>query len=52
MYPECTDPSEWVGTPEYEEIHALQQARRQQLLDLIEEQSVYDTLEFPYRYSH
>ena len=51
-YPEYTDPSEWYGTEEYEEAHAEERARRQQLLELIAEQAVYDNLQFPYRASH
>ena len=48
MYP-STDPVEWVGTPEYEEERAVRELRRQQMLDLIEEQAVYDTIQFPYK---
>ena len=46
------DPSEMPGTPEYEEIYEEQRARSQALIDLIEEQDDYDTLQFPYRQSN
>ena len=43
------DPDEQVGTPEYEELFKEREARRHMLLDLIEEQATYDTVQFPYR---
>ena len=43
------DPSEMVGTPEYEEVYEEQRARCQALIDLIEEQDDYDTIQYPYR---
>jgi len=46
------DPSECIGTPEYEEVYEEQRARCQALIDLIEEQDDYDTLQFPYRQSN
>jgi hypothetical protein len=46
------DPSEYPGTPEYEELFKERQARRHMLLDLIEEQATYDKLQFPYRFSN
>ena len=46
------DPSEFIGTPEYEEVYEEQRIRSQALLDLIEEQSDYDTLQYPYRQSN
>ena len=46
------DPSEMVGTPEYEEVYQEQYERRQTLLDLIEEQSDYDLVQYPQKFSH
>ena len=46
------DPSEFPGTPEYEEVFKEQYERRQALLDLIEEQADYDLMQFPQRFSH
>ena len=46
------DPSEFIGTPEYEEVYEEQRIRSQALLDLIEEQSDYDTIQYPYRQSN
>ena len=46
------DPSEYPGTPEYEEVFQEQYKRRQALLDLIEEQAEYDLIQFPQRFSH
>lgn len=46
------DPSEYVGTPEYEEIFQEQYERRQALLDLIEEQVDDDLVQYPQRFSH
>lgn len=46
------DPSESVGTPEYEEIFKEQHDRRRMLLDLLQEQHDADQLQFPYRVSH
>lgn len=46
------DPSEYPGTPEYEEVYQEQYERRQWLLDLIEEQADYDLIQYPQRFSH
>ena len=50
-YP-ATDPSEWVGTEEYEELRAQREATRQQLLDLIAEQEDEEFIQYPQRFSH
>lgn len=46
------DPSEYPGTPEYEELFEERQAKKRMLLDLIEEQATYSRLQFPYRHSN
>ena len=46
------DPSEYPGTPEYEELFEERETKRHMLLDLIEEQATYNRLQFPYRFSH
>ena len=45
------DPSESVGTPEYEEIFQEQNDRRRMLLDMIEEDRLYSQLQYPYRHN-
>ena len=46
------DPSDAVGTAEYEEIFQEQYERRQALLDLIEEQADYDLIQYAQKFSH
>lgn len=46
------DPSEWPGTPEYEELCERRNLRREQLLTLLQEQHDADQLQFPYRFGH
>jgi hypothetical protein len=46
------DPSDAVGTPEYEEIFQEQHDRRRMLLDMIEEDRLYSQLQYPYRHSN
>jgi hypothetical protein len=50
-YP-VTDPSEWVGTPEYDEVREDRQRYIHMLLDIIEEERSESLLQFPYRHSH
>ena len=50
-YP-ATDPSEWVGTPEYEEVQHDLRLKQQQLLEMMEEDRLYSQLQYPYRHSH
>tara|TARA_R110002050_G_scaffold163464_1_gene293505 strand:+ start:963 stop:1124 length:162 start_codon:yes stop_codon:yes gene_type:complete len=51
-YPEYTDPSEWVGTEEYEELRSEREAKRQQLLDLMAEQEDEEFIQYPQKFSH
>jgi hypothetical protein len=46
------DPSEAIGTPEYEEIFQEQDDKRRMLLDMIEEDRMYHHLQYPYRHSN
>ncbi len=46
------DPSEYPGTPEYEEIFQEHYDRRRMLLDMIEEDRMYQQLQYPYRQSN
>ena len=45
------DPADHVGTPEYEEIFQEQHDRRRMLLDMIEEDRLYQQLQYPYRHN-
>ena len=51
-YPECTDPSEWVGTDEYEELHNERQVWREAILDLLAEDEDYECIQYPQKFSH
>ncbi len=44
------DPADYVGTPEHKEISQDQQDRRRMLLDMIEEDRMYQQLQYPYRH--
>lgn len=46
------DPSEYPGTPEYEEVFTMHQERRRLMLDLLEEDRAYAQLQYPYRHSN
>ena len=46
------DPSEYPGTPEYEELQAEREAMHQQMLDLMAEDEDYDLIQYPQRFSH
>ena len=46
------DPSEYPGTPEYEEIQSEIEARHQQMLDLMAEEQDYELVQYPQRFSH
>ncbi len=46
------DPSEYPGTPEYEELREDREARYAQYLDLLSEEEDYDCVQFPQRFSH
>ena len=46
------DPSEYPGTPEYEEIFDQTRDRQRMLLDMIEEDRAYAQLQYPYRHSN
>ena len=48
----ATDPSEYVGTPEYEEVLEERHRLRVLMLDLLAEQEEQDSLQFPFRFSH
>lgn len=50
-YP-ATDPSEWIGTPEYEELRAAQKARYTQYLDLLAEEQDEEYIQYPQKFSH
>ncbi len=50
-YP-ATDPSEWIGTDEYEELRAEREARYTQYLDEQAEQQDYERIQYPQRFSH
>ena len=50
-YP-STDPSEWVGTPEWYEVQAERKARYTEYLDLMAEEQDYELLQYPQRFSH
>ena len=52
MYPDITDPSEWVGTPEYEELREERHRIRELMLNLMAEQQEAERLQFPYRFGH
>ena len=45
------DPSEAIGTPEYEEIFQVHHDRQRMLLDMIEEDRMYSQLQYPYRHT-
>ncbi len=46
------DPSEYPGTPEYEELQSEREARYTQYLDLIAEDEDYELVQYPQRFSH
>ena len=46
------DPSEQIGTPEYDEIRQMARNIAEGILDLIEEQANDDLKQFPSRFSH
>ena len=46
------DPSEAIGTPEYQELHEKRTRLREQMLDYLQEQRDYETLQYPQRFSH
>lgn len=46
------DPSEYPGTPEYEELQADREARYAEFLDLQAEEQDYELIQFPQRFSH
>jgi hypothetical protein len=45
------DPADYVGTPEYEEIFQEHTDRRRMLLDMIEEDRMYQQLQYPYKHT-
>ena len=45
------DPADCVGTPEYEEIFQEHTDRRRMLLDMIEEDRMYQQLQYPYKHT-
>ena len=47
----ATDPSEYPGTTEYEEILEERHRLRVLMLDLLAEQEEQDRLQFPYRFN-
>ena len=46
------DPSECPWTPEGEELQAEREAKYQAMLDLIEEETDFELIQFPQRFSH
>jgi hypothetical protein len=46
------DPSEYPGTPEYEELQAEREARYTQFLDEQSEEQDYECIQYPQRFSH
>ena len=46
------DPSECLGTPEYEELQEDREARYTQYLDLMAEEQDYELVQYPQRFSH
>ena len=46
------DPSEALGTPEYEEAREDRQRYIHMILDILEEERSENLLQFPYRHSH
>ena len=48
----ATDPSEWIGTPEHDEVREHQHRLRELMLDLLQEQNDTDLLQYPYRHPH
>ena len=48
----ATDPSEYPGTPEYDEILEERHRLRVLMLELLAEQEELDKLQYPYRFSH
>ena len=46
------DPSEYPGTPEYEELQSEREARYTQYLELIAEDEDYELVQYPQRFSH
>ena len=46
------DPSEALGTPEYEEARMKRQRYIHMILDILEEERSENLLQFPYRHSH
>ena len=50
-YP-STDPSEWVGTTEYEELREQRLYLRELMLELQEEEEATLRSQYPYRFSH
>ena len=46
------DPSEYPGTPEYNELQADREARYTKYLDLIAEDEDYELIQYPQRFSH
>ena len=46
------DPSEYPGTPEYEELQSEREARYTHYLDLIAEDEDYELVQYPQRFSH
>ena len=50
-YP-STDPSEWVGTTEYEELREERHRLRVLMLELQEEEEATLRCQYPHRFSH
>jgi len=46
------DPSEYPGTPEYEELQTDRELQHQQMLDLMAEEQDYELVQYPQRFSH
>ena len=46
------DPSEYPGTPEYEELQYDREARYTQYLDLLAEDEDYELVQYPQKFSH
>ncbi len=46
------DPSEYPGTPEYEELQSEREARYTQYLDLLAEDEDYELVQYPQKFSH
>ena len=46
------DPSEYPGTPEYEELRHDREARYTEYLDLMIEDEDYEFIQYPQRFSH